>query len=117
MSLIPNLGAAITLILGCLSLLFPERVSEIVGIRGQGPLGTSELRATYGGFFLCLGAGCLATQSEHAFMVVGAAWCGAAIARLISLVVDKSRSRENLLGLALEATIGAMLMSGAFWIS
>ena len=81
MSLIPNLGAAITLILGCLGLLFPERVSEIVGIRGQGPLGTSELRATYGGFFLCLGAGCLATQSEHAFMVVGAAWCGAAIAR------------------------------------
>jgi hypothetical protein len=117
MLLIPNLGAAITLILGCFGLLFPERVSEVLGIRGEGPLGKSELRATYGGFFLCLGAGCLATQSEPAFMVAGSAWCGAAIARLISLVVDNSRSWQNLLGLALEATIGAMLLIGAFRIT
>lgn len=116
MMLIPNLGATITLILGCLGLLFPDRVSELLGIRGEGPLGKSELRATYGGFFLCLGAGCLATQSDTVFMVAGSAWWGAAIARSISLFVDNSRSWKNLLGLVIEATIGAMLLIGAFRI-
>jgi len=114
MTLIANLGAAITFILGCLGLLFPKQVSRLVGISPEGPLGMSELRATYGGFFLCLGIGCLVTQSDTAFLVAGSAWCGAAIARLISVAADKSRSRENIVGLLVEATVGLMLLCGIF---
>lgn len=110
-TLIANLGALITFILGCLGVMFPERVSRILGISPDGPLGVSELRATYGGFFLCLGAGCLATQSDTVFMVAGSAWCGAAIARLMSVAADKSRSRENIVGCIIEATIGLMMLS------
>ena len=111
MILIANLGAAVNVILGCLGLLFPQQVSRIVGIHPEGPLGISELRATYGGFFLCLGLGCLVTQSDHAFLVAGSAWSGAAVARLVSVVADKSRSRENIIGLLIEATVGLMLLS------
>lgn len=110
-TIIANLGALITFILGCLGVMFPERVSRILGISPDGPLGVSELRATYGGFFLCLGAGCLATQSDTVFMVAGSAWCGAAIARLMSVAADRSRSRENILGCIIEATIGLMMLS------
>lgn len=117
MILIANLGAAITLILGCLGLLFPKRVSRVLGIHPEGPLGMSEMRATYGGFFLCLGIGCLVTQSDTAFLVAGSAWCGAAIARLISVVADDSRSRENIIGFLVEATVGLMLLSAIFKFS
>jgi len=111
MAMIANLGAAITFFLGCIGLLFPKQVSRLLGNSPEGPLGMSELRATYGGFFMCLGIGCLITQSDSVFLVVGSAWCGAAIARLISVTADKSSSRENIIGLLFEATLGLMLLS------
>jgi hypothetical protein len=111
MTMIANLGAMLTLFLGCLGLSFPQRICRLLGIIPNGPLGISELRATYGGFFLCLGTGCLVTQSEAAFQVTGVAWCGAALARLMSVVVDKSRSHENIAGFVIEATIGLMMLS------
>jgi len=114
---IANLGALITLFLGCVGLLFPKRIGRTLGIRPIGALGVSELRATYGGFFLCLGAGCLATQSQQVFLLAGAAWCGAALARLLSFVIDKSHSRENVIGFIVESTIGLMKLSAIFNIS
>lgn len=108
---IANLGALLTLFLGCLGLLFPKQISRVLGISPLSTLGVSELRATYGGFFLCLGAGCLATQSEKVFLVAGCGWCGAAIARLLSVAIDNSRSRENIVGFCVEATIGLLMLS------
>ena len=111
MMLLPNCGAAVTAALGCLGLLFPSAVSRVLGIRPDGPLGMSELRATYGGFFMCLGIGCLVAQSVPAFSVVGAAWCAAAVARLVSLAVDSSRSWQNLAGIGFEAGVGLSLLA------
>jgi len=111
MILIANLGAAVNVILGCLGLLFPQQVSRVLAMRPEGPRGISEVRATYGGFFLGLGLGCLATQSDTVFLVAGSAWYGAAIARLMSVMADKSRSRENIIGFVVEATVGMMLLS------
>lgn len=58
MMTLPNFGAAVTAAIGCLGLLLPGTVSRVLGIHPEGPLGTSEFRATYGGFFMCLGIGC-----------------------------------------------------------
>lgn len=96
MTVIANLGAMLTLFLGSLGLLFPKRICQFLGINPDGPLGVSELRATYGGFFLFLGAGFLFSQSEAAFQVAGTAWCGAALARLMSVAIEKkSLSRKH----------------------
>jgi hypothetical protein len=48
--------------------------------------------------------------SREAALVLGAAWGGAFIARAVSLVVDRSRSKENLAGLVIEAVVAALLM-------
>lgn len=111
---IASLGALLNLSLGFIGLLFPKRIGRILGISPIGSLGVSELRATYGGFFLCLGVACLATQSAQVYLVTGAAWCGAAMARLLSFGIDKSYSRENVAGLFIEATIGLMMLSAIF---
>jgi len=111
---LPNFGAAVTAAIGCLGLLLPSVVSRILGIHPAGPLGISEFRATYGGFFMCLGIGCLVAQSMPAFTVVGAAWCAAALARLISSVVDGSRSWHNLAGIGFEAAVGVSMLSAKF---
>jgi hypothetical protein len=106
MMLLPNCGAVVTAMLGCLGLLVPKAVGRVLGIEPDRPLGISEFRATYGGFFLCLGIGCLVAQSVQVFAVVGAAWCAAAFARMISYAVDDSRSAHNLAGVGVEACIG-----------
>jgi hypothetical protein len=114
MMLLPNSGAVVTAVLGCLGLLFPSAVGRVLGLEPDKPLGISEFRATYGGFFLCLGIGCLFAQSVPAFTVVGAAWCAAALARIVSFVVDGSRTRHNLAGVGFEAGIGLAMLAAQF---
>jgi len=114
MMLLPNCGAAVTAMLGCLGLLWPKAVGRVLGIEPAGPLGISEFRATYGGFFLCLGIGCLVAQSVHVFTVVGAAWCAAAGARTMSCAVDGSRTGQNLVGVGVEAGIGLAMLAAQF---
>jgi hypothetical protein len=46
------------------------------------------------------------------FTVVGAAWCAAAFARMMSYVVDGSRSSHNLAGMGVETGIGLALLAG-----
>ena len=55
MMLLPNCGAVATVMLGCLGLLFPKAVGRVIGIEPDKPLGISEFRATYGGFFVLRG--------------------------------------------------------------
>ena len=109
--LLPNCGAVVTGMLGCLGLLFPKRVGRVLGIKPDSSLGISEFRATYGGFFLCLGIGCVVAQSAQVFTVVGAAWCAAAFARIISYGVDSSRTAHNLAGVGVEAGIGLAMLA------
>lgn len=111
MTLLANCGAVVTAVLGCFGLLFPNAVSRVLGIQPDGPLGISEVRATYGGFFLCLGIGCFVAQSPSAFAVVGAAWCAAAAARLLSLAIDGSRSWQNVVGILFEAGVGVAMLA------
>lgn len=111
MTLLANCGAVVTAVLGCFGLLFPSAVSRVLGIQPDGPLGISEVRATYGGFFLCLGIGCFVAQSPSAFAVVGAAWCAAAAARVLSLAVDGSRSWQNVVGILFEASVGGAMLT------
>jgi hypothetical protein len=112
-----NIGAGIMVLLGLLGLVFPGRVSRVVGVAPVGALGFSEVRATYGGFFLGLGVACLVAQSTEAFVVAGTAWGAAAFVRVLSVVLDHSRTRENFAGVLIEAAMAALLLSarGGFW--
>jgi hypothetical protein len=112
-----NIGAGIMVLLGLLGLLVPERLSRVVGVAPAGALGVSEVRATYGGFFLGLGVACLVAQSRAAFVVAGTAWGAAAFARILSVVFDHSRTRENYAGILIEAGMAALLLSTSadFW--
>jgi len=111
MMLLANCGAAVTVALGGLGLLFPGYVGRMLGLRPELPLGISECRATYGGFFCGLGAGCLVFQSVPVFTVVGAAWCAAAAARLVSAPLDGTRSWHTLVGIGIEGGVGLSLLA------
>ncbi len=110
MSGIATFGAAISVLAGCLGLVWPQRVSAVIGLHMPGRLGVSEFRATYGGLFIGAGLAVLLLGSRDAAIVLGAAWGGAFVARAISVVIDRSCSKENAAGLAIEAVVAALLL-------
>ena len=104
------IGATISVLAGLLGLIWPQRVSAVIGLNLPGKLGISEFRATYGGLFIGAGLAVLLIGNRQAELVLGAAWGGAFAARAVSLIVDKSRSRENLAGLVIEAAVATLLV-------
>lgn len=111
MELIPLIGAGLTLALGVLGLVAPSRVAKLVSIVPEGKLGASEIRATYGGLFIGLGAGCLWVQKPEVYFVVGLAWLLAAASRILSFALDHSFSGKNMGGVIMEAGIGLLLVA------
>ena len=101
------IGAIISIVAGCLGLIWPKQVSRTIGLQIPGRLGQSEVRATYGGLFIGAGVAVVLIASSDAALVLGAAWAGAFIARAISFVIDKSRTKENVAGLVIEGVIAA----------
>ena len=110
MNALGYIGAVISVIAGILGLLWPKQVSKVVGLNIPGQLGVSEFRATYGGLFIGGGLAALLLQSGDAATVLGSGWAGACVARAISIVVDKSRSKENMAGLVIEAVMASLLL-------
>ena len=104
-------GAFITAGLGILGLLFPSKVSAFVSLTPDGLMGQSELRATYGGFFLGLGVMAIVLNSYTVYLVMGVAWVAAAAGRLISLLVDGNRQMKNVGGMAFEGIIGLLCLT------
>lgn len=104
---LPLVAAGITITLGALGLLNPNGAQRLTGVKANAREGISEVRATYGGFFLALGIMALTMREPLVFMTVGVAWCGAAAARLLSLFVDRIWTPKNMSGVLFEAAVGA----------
>jgi hypothetical protein len=112
MSVPAVLGATASIVAGLLGLIWPKRVSRVIGLELLGPLGVSEFRATYGGLFIGAGCAVLVIGSADAALVLGAAWLGAFAARVASVAVDRNASKENIAGCAIELGVGALLVFG-----
>ncbi len=103
------LGAGVSLLLGALGAFAPSRAAKLVSLSPVGVLGRSEMRATYGGFFLALAAFALYTRDEVAFAMLGAGWLGAAALRLVAAFLDGPEAKVY--GAALfEASVALLLL-------
>lgn len=110
--MLATIGAAITLGLGIMGLTRPSAAAAFTSIAPQGILGLSEIRATYGGLFAAMGAYALLAPSPAAFTVLACAWTGAAGGRVVSVLIDGSRSSRNLGAVLFEAAIAALCWAG-----
>jgi len=103
-------GACITFGLGLLGLVQPRAAARLTSITPRGETGLSEIRATYGGFFLLAGAYALWSLDPPALTLLGLAWIGAAIGRTVSIIADRSRDAKNFGSVVFEAGVGIMLL-------
>lgn len=107
---IAMIPSAVVVGLGVLGCVAPRRVEQIVGIRAVGTTGIAEIRATYGGLFLALGIGLFYFNDPKVYMLGALTGFGAAILRTVSVVIDKSRDKENLASIAFEVTLGVLFL-------
>ena len=113
-SILQNIGAVITLLLGFIAIFWPAKTEEFTSVRGQGKEGNSEIRATYGGFFFGIAVFALTTQNSIVFLVLGIGWLSAALARLLSFCFGFF-TQKNLMGVVFETVIGGLCGASLFF--
>jgi Domain of unknown function (DUF4345) len=107
------LAAILTLALGLVGFLGPIWMAELLGFRAAQlePRGLSEIRATYGGLFIVMGAVMLwaiptRPRGTPYLRFASFLWLGASVGRLLSMIIDGVVTPMNFAGLGLEVVIG-----------
>lgn len=101
--------AAATILTGLVSLVRPRSVQGFTGLTAPGPRGISEIRAVLGGGFIGLGLAPL-ILGGIAYDMLGIAYLTIAVARVASIILDKSYERSNWISLAVEIVAGVVLI-------
>lgn len=102
-------AATVTFLTGILALVKPSAVPGFTGLKAEGPRGISEIRSIFGGLFIALGVAPLFLGGD-AYTVLGIAYLAIAVARVFSIVFDKSYDRSNWISLSIEIVLGAILV-------
>jgi len=108
--ILSNIGVAVCLVLGLVAIIKPEYTKQLVGINASSEEGESEIKATYGGFFVGISIYAFVTQSSDAFAVIAIGWLVAALVRL-STFFKGSYSHKNFGGVLFETTVGILCLS------
>lgn len=104
------IAAIITIGTGLLSLLKPKSVYGFTGLQAEGARGITEIRAILGGLFIAVGAAVLFFRQDSTYAVLGITYLGIALVRLISMFVDQSIERSNIISLVTEIILGVILV-------
>ena len=104
LKIIISLATAAT---GLLAFFKPDAIYGFTGLTASGPRGVSEIRAIFGGLLIALGVTPI-VFNQYRFL--GIAYLAIAAARAISIVVDKSYDRSNIISLVIEIVFGVILV-------
>lgn len=102
--------AIATILTGAVSLFWPLKVRGFTGLEVSGGRGITEIRAVLGGFFVGLGAAVIILNDPAAYMTLGIAYLVVAGVRAISMFVDKSVERSNVISVIAEVVFGVILV-------
>lgn len=92
--------------LGCFGWLAPRYTMGALDLQGgDSTMGMSEVRASAGALFVGMGVGALILGTPGAYVMLGASWCGAALGRATSLLID-GQSRKKWVYFLVEAGVG-----------
>ena len=107
-----NIVACIALILfGVYALLRPYETAQIVHLKPEDANGTAEVRINFGGLSLMMGIAPLLLNDPAAYQVVGIAFLGAFVTRLLTLVLDHPQTGSTfIISGVFELVVGLILL-------
>lgn len=105
------IAALLTIGFGLFGFLAPRYTADALDLAPtQSTMGLSEMRASVGGLFVVAGAAALWLQDPLAFAMIGFAFAGAALGRVVSLVYDSPPLRKVLIFGGIEAALALWLL-------
>jgi uncharacterized membrane protein HdeD (DUF308 family) len=104
------IAAVGTLLIGLVAMFRPRSIAGFTGLRAEDGRSTTEIRAALGGFFVALGAAPLILNATAAYRMLGIAYLVVGATRAVSMFVDKSVVRSNILSLIVELVFGVVLV-------
>ena len=103
------IAALATVATGLLALVKPTAVYGFTGLTAPGARGISEIRSIFGGLFIGVGVAPL-FLGPVAYQMLGVGYLAIALARLVSILIDKSYDKSNWISLAIEIVLGIILV-------
>jgi hypothetical protein len=104
------LAVVVTLLTGLYSLIQPKKIKGFTGLEASSPRATTEIRAVMGGTFVGLGIAALIFPIHEVYLVLGITYAAIAAIRSVSMVVDKSMEKSNLISLGTEVLLVVILV-------
>jgi hypothetical protein len=110
LSVLQIIAAVGTIGTGLLALVKPRSVFGFTGLHAEGGRGITEIRSILGGLFIALGAVPLFYRSAETYRMLGIAYLGIGLVRLVSMFADDSVERSNIISLVVEFVFGIILI-------
>ncbi len=99
-----------TIATGVVSMFWPRAIRGFTGLTAEGGRGITEIRAVLGAFFVGLGAAVLVLNDAEAYLMLGITYLAVAAVRLVSMFVDRSVERSNIISVVVEVVFGVILV-------
>lgn len=111
---LPRVGAMLTILLGLVGFFKPRLITDGQQIELGSPMAFSEARVVFGGLHLGSGIMALTLNDPLIYLTLGVAWSFGLLARLYSMVADKTSVQQSAPGIVVDATMALLLLSGQF---
>jgi len=99
-----------TLLTGLVSLSWPRIVQGFTGRTAPGGRGIIEIRSILGALFIGLGIAVFLLGTRETYQMLGIMYLAIALVRAVSIVIDKSPERSNIISLIAEIVLGIILV-------
>jgi hypothetical protein len=109
MAILKIIAVVLTLVTGLYSMIWPKKIKGFTGLEASSPRATTEIRAVMGGVFVGLGIAALLFPTVEVYKMLGIGYAAIAVIRAISMVVDRSVIKSNVISLITEVVLVAIL--------
>jgi hypothetical protein len=104
------LAVVATIATGAISTLWPKSIKGFTGLTADSPRAISEIRSVMGALFIGLGVAAFLLNTPEVYKMLGVGYAFIAFVRAISIVVDRSTDRSNIISLATEVVLALILI-------
>ena len=99
-----------TFFFGVAGFIVPKITQNFIDLHPKTARGMTETRAVYGGVMMGLGLAGLLFGTREVYLTLGFMYLGAAISRLVAMVIDRSFDQNNLVSICVESILGTVLV-------
>ena len=112
---LPRVGAMLQLLIGVVGFFKPRAFTEQMQLVMSTPMAVSEVRTVFGGLNLGVALAALLMNQPVVYMALGTAWFFGLLARFYSMAVDRTSLRDSAPGIAVDALLSFLYLSGLFF--